>query len=373
MRTVEPIHHNPVGFWILTRYDDCLSVLQDPRWSHDADRILEPARGDIDPVDATVRLLRASVAFADAPDHARHRRPLEAAMKSAMRGVKPRVTKVAADLLRLMHDREGGADLVRDYAAPLSIVVMCDVLGLPSADRPVLLRLSHDLSAGIDPNIGNAGVIRAGAAAAALTEYMLDCLDAQRGATAAGVLVDITARMQKFRTWELIADLIVVLVTGVETCRHLIANSALALLRNPDQLRALRDQPLLIDSGLDELIRYDGPLHLTARVANEDVDVAGTRIAAGEQALVLLAAANRDPARFTNPDRLDLARTENPHLGFGAGSHACFAAPLARLIGSAAITALVGGLKEPELAGEVSWGETVTMRGPGKLPIRFER
>jgi pimeloyl-[acyl-carrier protein] synthase len=371
MRTVEPVHKSPVGFWVLTRFDDCRDVLEDKRWSHDADRILEPARGQADPVDMTVRLLRASVAFTDAAMHARHRRPLELAVRSSTRGAEARAAGVAAGLLKLLRERESDADLIRDYAAPLTVVVLSDLMGFPTSDRALLLRLANDLAAGIDPNIQAPAIVKAGAAAAALSEYMIDRLD-QAGA-AGGVVGALSGKPRKLRTWELIADLTVLFVIGVETTRNLVGNAMLALLRNPDQLNALRQRPALMALGLEELIRFDGPLHLTARSANEDVDVAGHKIAAGEQAVLLLAAANRDPARFTDPDRLDLARKDNPHLGFGAGAHACFAAPLARQIVGSALSSIVPGLADLELAGEPSWFETVTMRGLRKLPIRFKR
>ena len=371
MRTVEPIHHNMVGYWILTRYDDCRAVLEDARWSHDADRILEPARGDTDPVDATVRLLRASVAFADGTEHARHRRALEQPLKSALRGTRSRVARVASDLIKLMRDRESDADLVRDYASPLSIVVMSDLMGFPAASRAALLRMSSDLAAGIDPNVGRAGILRAGAGAAAMVEYLLDRFDARQPAGPVGVVDEIIGKSGKARTWELVADITVLFVLGVEATRNLIGNAMLALLRNAGQLEALRQRPALIDSGLDELIRFDGPLHLTARAAKEDIDIAGTRIPAGEQVLVILGAADRDPAQFADPERLDLARQDNPHLGFGLGNHACFAAPLARGIGGAAIIAAATGMAGLELAGDPTWNETVTMRGLRRLPVRF--
>jgi cytochrome P450 len=373
MRTVEPVHHSPIGFWILTRYDDCRAVLEDKRWSHDADRILEPARGEIDPVDTTVRLLRAGIAFADPPHHARHRTPLEAAVRGSARGLGQRVRTTAKGLIKLMHEKGAEADLVRDFATPLPMVVLGDMLGLPAADRGKVHALGRELSSGIDPDLRPAAVLKAGAAAAALVEYMVDRLDAARAGSAKGMLADLQAKPGKLRTWEVIADAVTFLVTGVETSSNLIGNSMLALLRNPEQMDALRKDPSLFDSGLEELIRYDGPVHLTARVATQDMTVGGARIAAGDQAIVLIAAADRDPARFPEPDKLNLARGDNEHLGFGAGTHACFAAPLARQIGKPAISALLDGLDGLELAGEPRWNETITMRGLSRLPVTFRK
>lgn len=370
MRTVEPIHRSRVGFWILTRYADCKAVLGDQRWSHGADRILEPLRQEGEPVDPTVRLLRASILFNDPPLHARHREPLESVMKEAMQDIAPRATRVATDLVRLMREREQGVDLVRDYAAPLPLVVLADLLGLPPADRGQVQRWGRELASGLDPMVRSTGVVTAGAAAAAFVEYMLDRIGAHRGEASPGILGRLVAEPGQLTTWELIADLTVFFVMGLETTSNLIGNAMLALLRNPAQMAKLRQQPALMKTGMEELVRFDGPLHLTARVADEDTKVGGTSVKAGEQAIVLLAAANRDPARFKEPDRLDLARSVNPHLGFGAGVHACFAAPLARLLGAIAINTLVA-LDGLELAGEPKWSDTVTMRGLGHLPVTF--
>jgi cytochrome P450 len=278
---------------------------------------------------------------------------------------------VATDLVKLMRERETGVDLIRDYAAPLPLVVLADLLGVPPADRGKLQRWARELASGLDPMVKSTGVVIAGSASVAFVEYLLDRIEAGRGESAAGMLAGLVTEPGKLTTWELIADLTIFLAMGLETTSNFIGNALLALLRNPDQMTKLRQRPTLIKSGLEELVRFDGPLHLTARVADENIEVGGATIAAGEQAIVLLAAANRDPARFKQPDRLDLARAVNPHLGFGAGVHACFAAPLARLLGACALNTLVAEVEGLELAGEPKWNETVTMRGLSHLPVTF--
>ncbi|MEP6753076.1 MAG: cytochrome P450 [Candidatus Dormiibacterota bacterium] len=372
MRTVEPVHRSPVGYWILTRYDDCRAVLEDPRWSHDADRILEPTRRESDAVDPTVRLLRASIAFTDPPQHAQHRRPVEAAIKTAMRAKAPRVKTVAQGLIELMREKGPSVDLIRDYATPLPVVVLTDLIGIPVADRIQVQRWGRDLASGLDPAIRAQSVARAGGAATAIVEYMLEQIDAARRSPDSSLIGQLASKPTKLKTWELIADLTVFLVTGIETASALIGNALLALLRNPGELEKVRREPALLDRGIDELIRFDGPLHLTARVANENIEVAGVKVTGGEQVLVLLAAANRDPARFNEPDRLDLARDDNAHLGFGAGTHKCFAEPLAKLLCREAITALLESLEGLALAGDPQWNDTVTLRGLSHLPVTFK-
>ena len=373
MRTVEPVHRSPIGYWVLTRYDDCKEVLEDPqRWSHDADRLLEPQLRPGDPVDPLVRVIRSSVAFSDATAHRRHRRALETALSPAVRAIPARATETADRLVDLMLERDGRADLMTAYSAALPLSLLGEIVGLPAGDLRQVHHWGRELAAGLDPAVQPAGVIRAGSAAMAIVEYMLQQVDGARAGTTEGLVANlVSAKSSKLTTWELIADLTVFLVIGVEASCALIGNAMLALLKSPDQLQKLRRDPALIDLALEELVRFDGPIHLTARVANEDVTVGGARVAKGEQALVLLGAANRDPARFREPDRLDLAREDNAHLGFGAGPHACFAAALARSIGKAAITVLLRRLNRLELDGEPAWNNNVTLRGLSKLPVAF--
>jgi cytochrome P450 len=206
-----------------------------------------------------------------------------------------------------------------------------------------------------------------------LAEYLLGRIESAReGATPGSLIAELATKPNGLKAWELIGDIAAFVVTGLQTVSGLIGNAMLALTQNRDQFERLRIERSIIDSALEELVRFDGPLHLTARVATADLEVGGVRIAAGEQAIVLLAAANRDPAHFHEPDRLDLGRTGNDHLGYGVGVHACFAAPLARLVCGKAITALLGGLDGIELSGEPTWNDSVTMRGLSSLPVTFK-
>src|SRR6266853_1434375 len=246
MRTVEPVHRSPIGFWILTRYADCKAVLEDPRWSHDGDSLLEPQRKPADPVDPLVRLVRASITFSDPPAHTRHRRALESAIKPAMRGLAPKIVQTAGSLIDLMLEAKGEIDLMSAYAAPLPLTVLSDVLGLPASDRGQLHHWGRDIAQGLDPGVRSSGVIRAGAAAVAMVEYLQDQIDASRKSTSAGIIRTLAASTSKLSTWELVADLTMFLVTGVEASCALIGNAVLALLGNPDQLRQLHSLPALI-------------------------------------------------------------------------------------------------------------------------------
>ena len=199
-----------------------------------------------------------------------------------------------------------------------------------------------------------AGVIRAGAASAALVEYLLDRIDS--ATLGSGALHDLATMPRKVRTWGLIADLAVLIATGLEATSAFIGNAALALVRHPDVRHELAGRPDRRPSAVEELLRFDSPVHLTARAATVDIDLDGHTVAA-----------NRDPSRFQDPDRLDISRQDNQHLAFGHGAHSCFAAPLARLIGGPAVMTLAG--LEMDLAGDPAWLDTVTMRGLRQLPV----
>ncbi len=364
MRMVDPVHRTPAGLWVVTRYADCRAVLEGDQWSHDANRILEPGRAELDPIDPTVRLLRASLMFADPPDHGAHRLLLEKALKPAMVQVDARAARTAAGLIKLMLEKPA-VDLVHDYAMPLALVVLCDLIGISAGDRTLVRAWSRELSRGVDPTVRPVAVAKAASAATGIVEYLLDRLD--EGANE-GLLALLHGKRGDRRTWEVIANVTAFLVMGIEASSALIGNGLLALLRNPGQLGMLRAHPKNIEAAIEELIRYDGPVHLTARVATEEVAVGGKTIPAGEQVIVLLAAANRDPAVFPDPDQLDLARQPNEHMGFGLGVHACFAAPLARRLAKSAISAVVEGVPELTLAGEPEWSGSVTLRSLERLP-----
>jgi len=171
---------------------------------------------------------------------------------------------------------------------------------------------------------------------------------------------------------ELVTTCGLLLIAGHETTVNLIANGALALLRNPDQLQRLRDDPSLIRTCVEEVLRYDPPVQMTARIAKEDIDVSGVTFRKGQLAILLLAAANRDEAQFTDPERFDIGREDNRHLAFGMGIHFCVGAPLARVEGQIALDAIARRLKEPELLLEApAYRENLVLRGLEALPVRF--
>jgi cytochrome P450 len=216
---------------------------------------------------------------------------------------------------------------------------------------------------------------RSSAARHALTDYFRALIAERRARPRADMLSGLIAAEEAGDTLseeELLATCILLLVAGHETTVNLIGNGTLALLRHPDQLRRLREQPELIGSAVEELLRFDGPVQRTARIPSEDVTIGGQAIAKGEMVMPFIGAADRDPAQFPEPDRLDIGRTDNRHIAFGWGIHFCLGAPLARLEGQIAIGTLVRRLPRLALATDAPvFRQSLTLRGLTALPVSF--
>jgi pimeloyl-[acyl-carrier protein] synthase len=374
LRAEDPVHRSPLGFWVLTRHADVLAVLRDPRMSRDPRRservALLRASAEVDELLAAEEAA-PSMLFVDPPDHTRLRTLVNKAFTpAAVERLRPRVEELVAGLL----DRAAGTgsmDVVEELAYPLPVTVICELFGVPEADRDRFRAWSRGLVHLLDPLVAADALERALRARQALRGY-LGGLIAERRAHPAGDLLTalIAAEDQGHQLSE--AELVSLLVAGHETTVNLIANGMLALLRDPQARARLRADPALARSAVEELLRYDSPVQFTSRHALEDLDVGGRRVRAGETVVAVLGAANRDPAQFPDPDRLDLARAPNRHLAFGGGIHFCLGAPLARMEAAVAIPALLARLPGLELGPEPPVRrDTVTLRGLAGLPVTF--
>ncbi|MBI4561578.1 MAG: cytochrome P450, partial [Candidatus Rokubacteria bacterium] len=293
-------------------------------------------------------------------------------------GMRPHIREIVDGLLDKVQDA-GTMDVIADLAYPLPITVICEMLGVPGSDRNRLRGWSLDIARSLDaiglpadPEVVARGVV----ARRALAEYFRDGLIAERRkrpqADLLSALIAAEEQGDKLSEGELLATCNLLLVAGHETTVNLIGNGLLALLRHPDQLNALREAPSLIESAVEELLRYDGPVQRTARIPNTDVEIDGRKIAKGEMVVALIGAANRDPAHFPDPDRLHITRGASDHVAFGWGIHFCLGAPLARAEAQIAIGTLlrrVPGLTLATTAPE--WRETSVLRGLKALPVAF--
>jgi pimeloyl-[acyl-carrier protein] synthase len=373
LRAEDPVHRSPLGFWVLTRYDDVVAALRDPRLGKAGIEAMVAARyGSAAPVTGLSMLVR------DPPDHTRLRGLVNTAFTPrVVDRLRPHIQQIVDDLLARVEGAHG-MDLIADFAYPLPVIVICEMLGVPVEDREDFkawgLAIARSLDAILLPP--DSDVAQRGASARrALGQYFRGLIAERRGAPRDDLLSSLIAAEaagDKLSEDELLATCILLLIAGHETTVNLIGNGTLALLRHPAELRRLRDDPSLIQSAVEELLRYDGPVQRSTRILHEDVSFQGTTIPKGDMVLTFIGAADRDPAQFPEPDRLDLARRDNRHIAFGWGIHFCLGAPLARLEGQIAIGTLVRRLPRLALATDrPEFRESVTLRGLQSLPVSY--
>ncbi|MFD3539033.1 cytochrome P450 [Streptomyces sp. NPDC058662] len=372
LRATGPVHQLVVGAarsWLIVGHEEARQALTHPALSKDwLGSDLFAAAPDT--------AVSSNMLETDPPHHTRLRR-LVAREFTARRveALRPRVQQVTEELLDAMEARpDRRADLVRDFAAPLPMTVICELLGVPDLDQRRFRAWSGEIVAPADPAGASPQVL------GEMTAYLHE-LVAAKAARPGDDLLSALIRTRdedgdQLSPDELIGMAFLLLVAGHETTVNLIGNGVRALLAHPGQLAALRADPdALIGGAVEEMLRYDGPVqHATYRFAREDLEIGGTLIGAGTSVLVCLAGADRDPARFPEPDVFDIRRTGRGHLAFGHGIHFCLGAPLARMEGSIAVRALLE--RFPELAedpdaGPRTWLPGTLMRGVTRLPLRW--
>jgi cytochrome P450 len=375
LRESAPVHRldgsTGVPVWMVTRYDDVLAALSDPRLSNDphhASALTEVLRGDF---------LSRSMIGADPPEHTRLRRLVSKAFTARrVEGLRPRVQEITDALLDRISPR-GNADLVADFGLPLPITVIGELLGVPETDRDRFREWTDEmLDRPFDPGSDLALVT---AARERMHGYLADLVAAKRARPADDLLTDLveaTDEGERLDTQELLAMTFLLLIAGYVTTVSLIGNGTLALLRHPEQLDRLRADLSLVPQAVEELLRFDGPVNpgLT-RFALEDLEIGGVRIPRGEMVLLAIAAADRDPRRYPDPDRLDVGAVDPGHLAFGHGMHYCLGAPLARLEGQIAFTAMLTRLPGLALAAredELRWTGGGVLRSLRELPVTFD-
>jgi len=374
LRAEDPVHQSPLGFWVLTRYDDVSVVLRDPRFIKEPLAALVAARFGAE----VPRGVGLSMLDRDPPDHTRLRGLVSKAFTPrVVDGLRPRIQQIVDELITRAQ-AVGSMDVIEEFAYPIPVNVICEMLGVPVADHERFKGWSLDIARGLDSIWlpPDSEVPRRSAASRhAINDYFRGLI-AQRRASPRGDLLSALIVAEeagdKLNEEELLATCILLLIAGHETTVNLIGNGVLALLRNPGELERLRATPGLITNAVEELLRYDGPVQRTARVASAPATIGGRTIAKGEMVMPFIGAADRDPSQFPDPDRLDLARADNRHIAFGWGIHFCLGAPLARVEGQIAIDALVRRLPRLELmTDEPEYRQSLTLRGLKTLPVKF--
>jgi len=376
LRSEDPVHWDRfLHTWVVTRYPDVLNVLH----SFSADRTPTPeqltAMG-LSALNPIAKVMVKQMLFMDAPAHTRLRGLASAAFTpgkvEALRG---HIQEIANDLLDRVQTR-GRMDIISDFAAPLPAIVTAEMIGVPTEDHADLKKWSADFAEMLGNFQHNPDRIpRVLESTNNLTTYFEAAISKTRQHPREGLIQSfMTAEVDGDRLTdeEIVANSIVTMVGGQETTTNLIGNGLLTLMRNPEQLAQLRDNPSLIPSAVEELLRYESPSQHTGRIAREDVQMGDKQIRKGQAVMAIMAAANRDPERFPDPDRLILDRSDNKHLAFGWSSHFCFGAPLARMEGQIAFETILRRLPNLQaVPGPLTWRNNSGLRGLTALPVTF--
>jgi pimeloyl-[acyl-carrier protein] synthase len=376
LRTEDPVHWDRfLHTWVVTRYTDVLNVLH----TFSADRTPTPEQltamglSGLNPI---AKVMVKQMLFMDAPAHTRLRGLASAAFTPGkVEVLRGHIQEIAEDLLDRVQTL-GRMDIIADFAAPMPAIVTAELLGVPTEDHTDLKKWSADFAEMLGNFQHNPDRIpRVLESTNNLTTYFQAAIDKARQHPREGLIHSfMTAEIDGDRLTdeEIVANCIVTMVGGQETTTNLIGNGLLTLMRNREQLERLRDTPSLIPSAVEELLRYESPSQHTGRIAREDVQIGGKQINKGQAVMAIMAAANRDPARFPDPDQLILDRKDNKHLAFGWSSHFCFGAPLARMEGQIAFETVLRRLPNLELTPEpLTWRNNSGLRGLTVLPVTF--
>ena len=364
LRRKDPVHWMRLaGSWVLVNYRDVDMVLRDHRRFGNAGRDFG-------------YLPYLSMLDLDPPEHTRIRGLV--AHGFTPRSVVALESRVRQTVDRLLDDLAGRErfDLIRDFAFPLPVIVIAEMLGVPPEDREQFNEWSNVVALTVDPLLNTAQVRQVRQSVEEMFTYFEE-VAADRREQPRDDLVSVLANAEedgeRLGREDLLINLVLVLAAGNETTRNLIGNGTRALLENPAELQRLRDNPALLDSAIDELLRYDSPVQLDGRIARERLEIGGKRISAGQRVICLLGAANRDPEVFPNPAVLDIGRSAANHVAFGRGIHYCLGSTLARLEARVAFTALLRRFKSLRLAAEPRYRNQVTLRGLEELWVEVER
>ena len=377
LRTEDPVHWDAfLHTWVVTRYVDVMEVLHafSAERTHTPEKLKAMGLAEMSPI---AQLMVRLMLFMDPPAHTRLRALASQAFSPARVAVlRSHIREIVNRLLDQVQSK-GQLDIIRDLAEPLPAIVTAEMLGVPLSDRHQLKAWSADFA----EMLGNfqhnpEHAPRMLRTVHEMTAYFRDRIRELKDIPREGLVHSLmTAEVDGDRLTEeeVVANSIVTMVGGLETTTNLIGNGVLSLLRNPGEMKRLPEDLSLIPAAVEEMLRYESPSQHTGRLAPEDVELGGRVIRKGQAVMAVMAAANRDPERFPDPDRFDVARADNRHLAFGYAAHFCFGAALARVEGQEAFEAIVRRLPELELQpGPLVWRNNLGLRGLTALPVKFQ-
>jgi pimeloyl-[acyl-carrier protein] synthase len=377
LREHDPVIWDPyLHAWVVTDYPNVMTVLS----KFSADRTPAPEQIKtlgLTSLEPLAEVMSKQMLFLNAPSHTRLRKLCSIGFTSQrVERLRHQIEGIANSLIDAVA-ATGRMDVMADFAAPLPAIVTARLLGVPTEDHRQLKSWSADFAEMLGNFQHNPD--RAERVLRSLREmnaYFQSAIrDIERRPREGLIHALMTSELDGSRLSEeeVIANIIVTMVGGQETTTNLICSGLLTLLRNPEQLAQLRDNPAIVQSAVEELLRYERPSQHTARLAPDDVVLGGKQVRKHDAVMAVMAAGNRDPNRFPDPDRLDLTRTDNRHLAFGWAAHYCFGAPLARMEGQISLLALLGRLRHLALVpGPLAWRENLGLRGLKSLPVSFD-
>jgi pimeloyl-[acyl-carrier protein] synthase len=382
LRQAAPVFYwDKWGIWFLSRYADCVSVLKDSRVGHEIASVGEPAHSAeiLQPPDnqrPLWEIQRDWMLQRDPPVHTRLRGLVHKAFTPrTVERLRSHIQEITDNLLDAVEEK-GCMDVIADLAYPLPVMVIAELLGVPASDQVQFRHWSRDLAKTLELTDVAEVYDRGAAATVEFSAYLRTLVAERRKEPKDDLLSALVAAEEagdKLTEKELIATAILLLIAGHETTINLIGNGVLALLRHPDHLAKLKNDPSLAKNAVEEILRYDSPVQLTTRIALEDIQVGGHTIRRGQAISMLLGAANRDPEQFPDPDTFDITRSgADKHVGFGNGIHFCLGAPLARVEGEIALSTLFRRLPNLTMATDApKYRETFVLRGLETLPVNL--
>ncbi|MEV6560781.1 cytochrome P450 [Nocardia sp. NPDC051756] len=374
LRAAGPFVPGPHDMHLVTRHHEAQTIMQDPRWSHAEEPQLLHGDSDVE--------LPGSFLWMEPPDHTRLRGLVSKAFTArTISGMRERAERLVDDLMaKMLAARD--VDLLDALAYPLPLAMICDLLGVPAESHDHVREISTAIARGLDPDLllSPDELAARTAAVYAFLDFFGELVEQRRKSPREDL---ITALVQaddagaRLTSNELLGTLLILVVAGHETTVNLIGNGVLALLRNPDEFERLRAYPELCEPAVDEVLRYDAPVHLTTRTAHDEITISGHTFAPGDAVIVLFGSANRDPLAFPDADRFDLARyargrKSERHLSFGLGLHYCLGAPLARLEMQVVLRAITERVASMTLLEEPPYRPNVVVRGMSQLRVRLE-
>jgi pimeloyl-[acyl-carrier protein] synthase len=366
---------------VVSGYDEVRTLLRDPRTN--AHTLVEPASGPesghgfLNRRMEIIRLFSLFMHHRSAADHQRLRRlALPSFSPSRMASRRAQIQELTDDAIERGLTR-GRLDVIEDLGLPIAVTSIMDLLGIPEPRRPAFGEWARELVYEVDVGPGQVARERSILAMAAMTPALRELLaEWRRHPPADDNLLWTMERARQSGTLtedEVVSQAALLIFSGYATSQHLIGNGVLALMRHPDQWELLASRPELIETAVEEFVRFDSPTTVLRRWASDDIEIAGQTIPRDAELLLVLGAANRDSAVFADPDRLDITRSPNPHLGFGHDAHYCLGAALGRLNAQVAIGSLTGRVRLPRLESEdLEWTDTLVIRGLESLPILLE-